>query len=640
MDLDSTMKFIFDLDGTLTCRETLPEIASAFGMEYQIDALTAKTISGEVPFMEGFIRRVNLLAHLDVPTVANILEQIELNEPLLNFIAKNSKDCVVATGNFEGWIERLCKKIPCETESSQGSVDADGRVRLTKILKKEDLVKLYKAQGEKVVFIGDGNNDAEAMRLADVSIACGIVHKPASTVMQVADYAVFDTAALLRLLQQIQEPCCGLSVVISAAGVGSRLGLGQTKSLIRLTDKSLIETQLDQFVGVQDVRVVVGFQAQHLIDVALSQRRDLIFIFNHDYFHTKTGASLYLGAKHANEWVVAWDGDLLVHPDDIAQCLLGGMNYVGVSQKTSEDAIFVKLDQQQRVMAFTDEDGDYEWSGPACFHRSQLHFTSGHVYSLLEPLLPLPCKLIRARDIDTYEDYIRARDFVASWKHGNGKIHNYYENLASKIHSPTQTRNKAPDFSSFDINFVRPFAGAWKHLLDLGSGTGLLINPLVNEFGRITAVEKYPQFSRFISPVPHLELIEADLNEFETSGKFDLITIFGVMNFFNRTEALRIYKKAMRWLKSDGVLILKHQMGIQEDILVDGYSEELGTHYYSEYRWVRHEMDLLAEAGFCVEEPIDIYPPEFNRWTNTHFYALVCHLNSPHVKATIDVAER
>lgn len=622
------MKFIFDLDGTLTLSETLPVIAAAFHMEEKINALTQQTIRGEVPFMEGFIRRVNLLAHLDVTVVASILEQVEVNEPLVDFIAKNTADCVVATGNFEGWIERLSKKIPCETLSSQGNVDADGRVRLTKILKKEDLVKFYQAQGEKVVFIGDGNNDAEAMRLADVSIACGIVHKPAPSVMQVADYAVFDTVALLRLLQQIQMPCGGVSVVISAAGVGSRLGLGQTKSLIRLADKSLIETQLDQFVGVHDVRVVVGFQAQDLIDAALSQRRDVIFVFNHDYFHTKTGASLYLGAKHANEWVVAWDGDLLVHPDDIAECLLGGQTYVGVSQKTSEDTVFVKLDEQHQVMAFTEEEGDYEWSGPACFHRSQLHFTSGHVYSLLEPLLPLPCKIIRARDIDTYEDYKRALDFVASWKHGNAKIHNYYERLANKIHSPTQTRNKAHDFSEFDIDFVRQFTGRSKYLLDLGAGTGLLINPLIEEFGRITAVEKYPQFSRFITRANHLELIDADLNEFETSEMFDLITIFGVMNFFNRAEALRLYRKAANWLKSDGILILKHQMGVKEDVLVDGHSEELGAHYYSEYRWVRHEMQLLTEAGFCVEEPFDIYPPTFNRWQNTHFFALVCRHSS------------
>ncbi len=627
------MKFIFDLDGTLTLSETLPEIARAFHMEGKINDLTAQTIRGEMPFMEGFIRRVNLLAHLNVAEVANVLERVEVNQPLIEFIKENSADCVVATGNFEGWIEGLCKKIPCETVASRGEVDARGCVRLTQILKKEALVKAYQARGEKVVFVGDGNNDAEAMRLADVSIACGIVHKPAASVMQVADYAVFDTAALLRLLEQIQQPRSGVSVVISAAGVGSRLGLGQTKSLIRLAEKPLIEIQLDQFAAVPDVRIVVGFQAQDLIDVALHSRRDLVFVFNHDYFHTKTGASLYLGAKYANEWVVAWDGDLLVHPEDIDECLSGGKNYVGVSQKTSEDTVFVKLDAQQRVIAFADDEGDFEWSGPACFHRSQLHFTSGHVYALLEPLLPLPCKVIRARDIDTYEDYKKAVDFVASWERGNANIHNYYAQLASKIYTPTETRNKAPDFSAFDIDFVRRFAGTSKHLLDLGSGTGLLINPLVNAFGQITAVEKYPQFSRFIAREPHVELIHADLNMFEASDNYDLVTIFGVMNFFNRVEALRLYRKAVHWIKPGGVLIIKHQMGVQEDVLVDGYSEELGTQYYSEYRWVRHEMQLVTEAGFTVDEPVDIYPSAFNRWPNTHFYALVCRPNSKYLAA-------
>ena len=47
------------------------------------------------------------------------------------------------------------------------------------------------------------------------------------------------------------------SVVISCAGIGSRLGLGQTKALIKINGKSLIAWQLDLFKDVEDVRIVV-----------------------------------------------------------------------------------------------------------------------------------------------------------------------------------------------------------------------------------------------------------------------------------------------------------------------------------------------------------------------------------------------
>lgn len=44
------MKFLFDLDGTVTSQETLPLISDYFGCAEQIAELTARTIAGNVPF--------------------------------------------------------------------------------------------------------------------------------------------------------------------------------------------------------------------------------------------------------------------------------------------------------------------------------------------------------------------------------------------------------------------------------------------------------------------------------------------------------------------------------------------------------------------------------------------------------------
>ena len=620
------MIFIFDLDGTLTECETLPKIAKHFSVEADIDRLTKLTIKGDIPFMESFIKRVDILGELDVEQISLLLADSPVNEAVQDFINHNPDDCLIATGNYRGWISRLAERFNCEVHASEGGVDGCGRLKLTKILRKEDLVRAYQAKGETVVFIGDGNNDAEAMRLADVSIACGIVHAPAKAVIQVADYAVYSAAALVRLLNQIKKPQSGQSVVISAAGIGSRLGLGQTKSLIPILGRSLINYQLAQFSDVEDVRIVVGYQASELIEEVCLTRTDVVFVFNHDYFHTKTGASLYLGARHANEMVIAWDGDLLVHPDDLQECLEAAVEFVGVSEKTTDDSVFVKLDTQKNVIGFSRKEGDYEWSGPACLRREHIRFTSGHVYEQIEPLLPMPSKVIRARDIDTYEDYKRAIEFVESWGAGNFKIDDYYGKLAQNITSATQTRNKAPDFSKYDVEFVKRFSGQEKTLLDLGAGTGLLINHLVQDFAEIVAVEKYKNFSDFITRADNVRVLNADLMSFKTDEQFDVITIYGVMNFFNASEASKIYSRVRHWLKPAGILLVKHQMGRYEDVIVDGVSSELSTRYYSDYRWVEHEVKLLSDAGFHVNNVVDIYPPEFNRWDNTHFYALECSL--------------
>ena len=112
-----------------------------------------------------------------------------------------------------------------------------------------------------------------------------------------------------------------LSVVISCAGIGSRLGLNSTKALINIDGKSLIAWQLELFKDVEDVRIVVGFQASLVIEEVLKYRKDAIFVYNHNYFDTKTGASFYLGARDANTYVMEYDGDLLVNPQDMAMLL-------------------------------------------------------------------------------------------------------------------------------------------------------------------------------------------------------------------------------------------------------------------------------------------------------------------------------
>ena len=206
------------------------------------------------------------------------------------------------------------------------------------------------------------------------------------------------------------------SIVISCAGIGSRLGLGTTKALLEIDGRSLISWQMELFRDVEDVRVVIGYQASEVVDEVLRYRDDVIFIYNHNYFDTKTGASFYLGARHANEFVIEYDGDLLVHPEDMKRCLETEGEYIAYSDVMSDDAVFVIVDDQGDVLNFSRREGDFEWTGPACVNRNKLKFTSGNVYNQLEEYLPMRGIHIRAQDIDTYQDYERAIEFVRSWK--------------------------------------------------------------------------------------------------------------------------------------------------------------------------------------------------------------------------------
>jgi hypothetical protein len=105
-----------------------------------------------------------------------------------------------------------------------------------------------------------------------------------------------------------------------------------------------------------------------------------------------------------------------VHPDDIDICIDYDGEYVGGSRIISEDAVFLRVDEEAQVIGFSREQGDYEWSGPAKIKRENLRYVTGNVFNQIEGLLPLPMLKIRAQDVDTYEDYKNAIEFVKSWR--------------------------------------------------------------------------------------------------------------------------------------------------------------------------------------------------------------------------------
>jgi HAD superfamily phosphoserine phosphatase-like hydrolase len=196
-------QFIFDLDGTLTSQETLPLIAKHFGIEAQIDIITQQTIAGNIPFVESFIKRVHILGALPVSKVDALLSCAPLYAQLWQFIKTHSERCAVATGNLSCWVEGLMQKLGCKAFCSQAMVKDDKVEQITSILRKETIVEQYQNMGCQVIYIGDGNNDMEAMRCADIAIAVGMTHEPSRSLLPIADYLIFNEKTLCRQLNQL-----------------------------------------------------------------------------------------------------------------------------------------------------------------------------------------------------------------------------------------------------------------------------------------------------------------------------------------------------------------------------------------------------------------------------------------------------
>ena len=205
------------------------------------------------------------------------------------------------------------------------------------------------------------------------------------------------------------------TVIIGCAGMGNRLGLGTTKALIEVDGKPLIIHHLQYLDDEKDVRVVVGYQAEKVIQVVNSYRKDILFVFNHNYRTTGTGDSVALASKYANEYILTLDGDLLIHPDDMKVILERKTEFVGGNPIESDEPWMLQTyekEGKELVSAFSKCMGNYEWNGVAQMKSSKMIGGSGHVFHLIEPHLPIEFMNMRTREIDTVNDYERAIEWV------------------------------------------------------------------------------------------------------------------------------------------------------------------------------------------------------------------------------------
>ena len=204
------------------------------------------------------------------------------------------------------------------------------------------------------------------------------------------------------------------TVIINCAGVGARLGYGHTKALLQFAGKPIIIHHLEQLKNIEDIRIVVGYDAQDIINTVLTYRRDVMFVFNHDYLKTNTLTSLALGARHAQDLIVSLDGDLLIQPSDLAAFIQQDEELIGIIETYTDQPVCVDLVKKKGadyVTAFGRKKTEYEWTGLVQIKRHKLIRTSGHVYQALEPHLPIKAIEINCREIDTPQDLEKALEW-------------------------------------------------------------------------------------------------------------------------------------------------------------------------------------------------------------------------------------
>lgn len=198
------------------------------------------------------------------------------------------------------------------------------------------------------------------------------------------------------------------TIIISCAGMGTRLGAGVPKAIVDVAGKPIIIRQLECLNDYSDVRVVVGFQADKVMETVKNYRKDIMFCFNNDFRTTGTAASFSKGLLMSKEYAVALDGDLLVNPDDLKRFLSIDEELIGGCIPSTDNPVLMSLNEENQVIEFSREKGELEWTGLAQIKSTRLKFSNRHVYMMLEPLMPIKVMKIRTKEIDTMNDYDNA----------------------------------------------------------------------------------------------------------------------------------------------------------------------------------------------------------------------------------------
>lgn len=201
-----------------------------------------------------------------------------------------------------------------------------------------------------------------------------------------------------------------ITVVICCAGMGTRLGIGSTKALVSIGGKPLILHQLELLKDFDDIRIVVGFQAEKVINTVINYRKDIMFAFNYSYQTTGVAASLCKGLSGCRKYVMCMDGDLLINKNDFKTFLEYEGECLAISSINSDEPVLVEVNNKKAV-SFSQK-GDFCWSGLAKIESDKLRPIDSHVYEMIQSLLPIDVVIIRSREIDTQDDYERAIEWV------------------------------------------------------------------------------------------------------------------------------------------------------------------------------------------------------------------------------------
>jgi len=209
------------------------------------------------------------------------------------------------------------------------------------------------------------------------------------------------------------------TVVIAAAGVGSRLGIGIPKCLVEVAGHAIFEYQLKAFQWADEIRMVVGYMSDEVIKRVSSVNDKVVFIHNKDFSSTTTLQSNFLGAQGVSGNALFVDGDMILSRKTAVELLRAyeaGEQFIGVSRELSDEPVYVGVEDEQVRWFSYDRPSGYEWANVALMNVRNLGYNNTHFYVQLEKFLPSKALEVERLEVDTLSDLQCAERLISANK--------------------------------------------------------------------------------------------------------------------------------------------------------------------------------------------------------------------------------
>ncbi len=175
---------VADMDSTIVTSETLDELAAFAGVKAEIEAITRRSMNGEIDFAEALRARVAMLRGLDLDALEKTWKQTELmpgaRELVATMRAHHALTALVS-GGFTFFTGRVAAAAGFDEHHANGLID-DGHTLtgevaepiLDRDAKKATLLRLAEQRGVKLsatLAVGDGANDLAMLAVAGLGVA-------------------------------------------------------------------------------------------------------------------------------------------------------------------------------------------------------------------------------------------------------------------------------------------------------------------------------------------------------------------------------------------------------------------------------------------------------------------------------------